>query len=99
LETAQIPHYCWGHLNTPYKDKPEFLMLQCGNGVHHYCVARVYLLRAEKPTYEKWIRRDSVTQAKIELDYAMSRLTDQCPVRNDFFAAVAKQEALARTLR
>jgi hypothetical protein len=98
IELAQIPQYCWGYLKTPYENKPEFMMQGCGGGVHHYCVAKVYLLRAQKPTLEAWIRKDSVKQAKTEIDYAMQRLTPTCPVKDDFEAVAIRQRILEKQL-
>lgn len=98
LELLQVPKYCQQQFLSKHDGKVMSKLFSGCSRVNHLCPGLILINRAEKHSIPKGERKRILRQAKNEIDYSSSQLTNNCNVKADIESAQMRIRFLEKVL-
>lgn len=99
-EIAKLPKYCYAqYLSEQLAKDPQHSIQGCGPFMNHFCPGLVDMMRAQKPTAQRWERVERVESARKNFAYTLGNMPPNCWLREDAEKAAKEADFLAATIR
>lgn len=95
LELAKLPAYCIAQFHPDRKPAGARSPVEmCGVYMNHLCPGLVQINRAANTAYDRSTRKQSLEQARVEINYTLARVKPDCSIAQDVYAAEGRLKAL-----
>lgn len=99
-EIAKLPKYCYAqYLSEQLAKDPQHSIQGCGAFMNHFCPGLVDMMRAQKPTSQRWERAERIESARKNFAYTLEHMPPNCWLRADAEKAAQEANTLAATIR
>lgn len=99
-EISKLPKYCYAqYLSEELAKDPQHSIQGCGAFMNHFCPGLVDMMRAQKPTAQRWERAERVESARKNFAYTLTHMPPNCWLRPDAEKAAKEADFLAATIR